>query len=161
MYNKVLRLSTTQHRALHGPLCRSPWSFCGCLVCSIVVQGAFHSSLWLSVVLSLVICSTCCGSLWSLLFVSTLPSAAGFHGPFCSCLIHSVPVWLSAIHSVSLHGDWSHPLLSVVPSVVLLHSYLLIEQDSDWLMLPTTANQIIGMKEPNLVKILILSSPPL
>ena len=31
----------------------------------------------------------------------------------------------------------------------------------DWLMLPTTANKIIGIKKPNLHKILIFSPPPL
>ena len=31
---------------------------------------------------------------------------------------------------------------------------------SDWLMLPTTVNQAIGIKEPNLHKILIFFPPP-
>ena len=37
----------------------------------------------------------------------------------------------------------------------------IISMDSDWLMLPTTTNEVIGIKKPNLHKILIFSPSPL
>ena len=128
---KVLRLSTTQHGSLHGPLCRSPWSLLWLsIVCSMVIQ----SSQWLSVVPSLAFCSTCCGFPQYLQQQVNMVPSAVVCNTFCGYLQYLL--WISIVIGPFCRSPQSLPWLSVVPSVVLLHSYLLVKQDSDWLMRP-------------------------
>ena len=111
---------------------------------SVSFCDSFHRSLLVSMAPSVV--------LHSLFYRSPSPfsrspqvsvaSSMGLCSPF-----HRSPrslLQISVAPSTDLHGS-SQPF----------HRSLQVWQHYDWLILPTTANEIIGIKEPNVHKILI------